>query len=421
MQRRQLIKTGVLVLPATLGACATPMAGQSASIATAFDQEMQALMAAHQFPGGALAVVKDRRLVYARGYGWADREAKSAVKADSLFRIASVSKPITSVAVMQLIEQGKLTLDTQAFVLLGLLPAVASKGEVEPRLRHITIRHLLQHSGGWDRDSSFDPMFRPREIAHATHTPAPAGPAAVIRYMLSQPLDFDPGTRFAYSNFGYCVLGRVIEKLTGQSYEKHVQSKLLAAAGIRRMRLGASLDGQQAPGEVRYYSRGQDLSANVFARQPTPVPRPYGGFHLEAMDSHGGWIASAVDLARFAAALDDPQHSALLRPATSSAMYALPPNVAGRLVGDVTQPGYYACGWRVRPTGSQGRANYWHGGSLPGTSSLLLRLANGLSMVALFNQHSDHALPDDAIDPALQRAAARVTKWPHEDLFASFA
>ena len=137
----------------------------------------------------------------------------------------------------------------------------------------------------------------------------------VIRYMLSRELDFDPGTRYAYSNYGYCVLGRLIEKLSGQTYEEFVREKILAPIGIKQMRIGASLDGKQAPGEVRYYT-ADDERDNVFPGAPEKVSSAYGGFHLEAMDAHGGWIGSAVDLARFAAALDDPQHSPLLKPET---------------------------------------------------------------------------------------------------------
>lgn len=378
-------------------------------------------MAARQVPGGALAVVKDRRLVYARGYGWADRDAKIPVKADSLFRIASVSKPITAVAVLKLIEDRKLSLETKAIPLLGLAPAVASLVDPEPRLRGITIRQLLQHTGGWDRDKSFDPMFRSDEIARVTNTPRPAGPVAVIRYMLSSRLQFDPGECYAYSNFGYCVLGRVIEKVSGQTYEKCVQEKVLAPAGIRRMRIGASLDGRQAPGEVRYYTNGNGRAQNVFPGEPKQVPWPYGGFHLEAMDAHGGWIASAVDLARFAAALDDPQRSPLLKPASFAAMYAPPPPPVSRQADGSLAEAYYGCGWSVRPQGRGGKANYWHTGSLPGTNTLLMRLANGLSIAALFNLRSeDKKLPDGEIDPALHRAAAAVEKWPAHDLFASF-
>ena len=370
-------------------------------------------MSARKIPGGALAMVRNRRLVYARGYGWADGEAKVPARPESLFRIASVSKPVTGVAVMKLVEDGRLKLDAPAFPLLGLQPAIASFRDPEPRLRAITVRQLLQHTGGWDREKSFDPMFRPRRIAEAIHVPAPASAVNVIRYMLSQPLDFDPGSRYAYSNFGYCVLGRLIEKVSGRTYEQYVREKILAPIGVTRMRIGASLAGKQAAGEVRYYASSDGLEPNVFPGGPEKVPAPYGSFHLEAMDAHGGWIASVLDLARFAAALDDPAKCPLLRAGTLAEMYAPPPAPVSRMENGALASAYYGAGWSVRPVEKTGRANYWHNGSLPGTSSLLVRRHDGLSWAALFNRRSeDKDLPDSAIDGALHRAAAVVTGWP---------
>ena len=422
MNRRYFIKAGALTLAAASQGCISRVKTEKkpdpAKIAAAFDLEIEAFMSARGVPGGALAVVKDRRLVYARGYGFADRAKNLPVKADSLFRIASISKSITGVAVLKLVEEGKLALDAKAFPLLGLQPAVQSFVDPEPRLRQITIRQLLQHTGGWDREMSFDPMFRSDRIARANLTPPPASARDVIRYMLARPLDFDPGARFAYSNFGYCVLGRVIEKVTGQTYEQFVQEKILAPIGIRRMRIGASLEGKQAAGEVRYYPNDTAEADNVFPGEPRKVPWPYGGFHLEAMDAHGGWLASAVDLARFAAALDDPAHSPLLKPESFATMYAPPVPPVSRRADGTVESSFYGCGCMVRPVGTEGRVNCWHSGSLPGTSTLLVRLANGLSWAVLFNQRSeDKKLPDDAIDAALQRAAQAVRDWPNHDLF----
>jgi N-acyl-D-amino-acid deacylase len=136
------------------------------------------------------------------------------------------------------------------------------------------------------------------------------------------------------------------------------------------------------------------------------------------MDAHGGWIASAVDLARFAAALDDPKHSPLLKPATFQMMSAPPAPPAWREPDGTLAESYYGGGWLVRPVGGKGKANYWHAGSLPGTSTLLVRRWDGLSWVVLFNQRSaDKKLPDDAIDAALHRAADAVVDWPKENLF----
>ncbi len=95
MNRRHFIKTGSLALAVSTQSCArrATSAGR-VSITEAFDREIDSFMSARTVPGSALAVVKDRRLVYARGYGWADREQQVPVKPDSPFRIASVSKPI---------------------------------------------------------------------------------------------------------------------------------------------------------------------------------------------------------------------------------------------------------------------------------------------------------------------------------------
>ena len=140
MNRRQFIQAGALTLAAASHGCVSRVKSETKSdLAVAFDREMEAFMSARGVPGGAVAVVKDRRLVYARGYGWANREAQIPARPDSLFRIASISKPITGVAVMKLVEDGKLSLDAKAFPLLGIQPAVQSFVDPEPQLDRILL------------------------------------------------------------------------------------------------------------------------------------------------------------------------------------------------------------------------------------------------------------------------------------------
>ena len=386
-----------------------------------FDREIEQFMQARKIPGGALAVVKDRRLVFTRGYGLGNREQREMARATSLFRIASISKPITAVAVLKRVEQGTLDLDARVWECLDLRSLIPDGKQTDERWRQITIRHLLQHTGGWDRDKSFDPMFRSRMIAKELGIASPPGPRNMIRYMLGQPLDFDPGARYAYSNFGYCLLGRVIEKVTGLDYEKSVQQSVLAPLGIRRMRIGRSLAEHQVKDEVRYYLPDEEMAGSVFDTTQGKVPWPYGGFCLESMDAHGGWIASAVDLARLAAAFHDPARCPLLKQATLQSMYAPPYPPVSRNGDGSLKEFYYGCGWLVRPVGKGGHANYWHTGSLPGACTLLVRRHDGLSWVVLFNQRSsDKNLPDNAIDSALHRAADAVKEWPDEDLFPKY-
>jgi N-acyl-D-amino-acid deacylase len=381
---------------------------------------MEGYMTSLDTPGGALAVVKDRRLVYVRGYGWANGERQLPVDPDSLFRIASLTKPMTAVAVLRLVEQGKLRLDTRPFELLTLHRLVPPGKHLDERWKQITVRHLLQHTGGWDREKSFDPMFRSKQIAKDLNAPAPPSAHDVIRYMLGQPLDFDPGARYAYSNFGYCVLGRVIEFATGQPYERYVAQQILRPIGITRMKIGASLDGKQAEGEVRYYMPVPSSTESVFPEHTAKVSAPYGGFYLEAMDSHGGWIGSVIDLARFVAALDDFQRSPLLKEETLHLMVAPPERPVSRKSNGELMDAYYGCGWMVRPIRSTGGVNFWHAGSLPGTYSLLARRHDGVSFAVLFNQRSKRGQKADAeIDGALNRAVDSVSTWPAVDLFRS--
>ena len=155
---------------------------------------------------------------------------------------------------------------------------------------------------------------------------------------------------------------------------------------------------------------------------PIASTEPYTGFCLEAMDSHGAWLASAVDLVRFAAALDDPARTTWLPPAARSLIYEPPAAPVSRRPNGSLKPVYYACGWDVRPVGQDGRANYWHAGSLPGTSTLLVRRHDGLAWAVLFNQRStDPKLPDGAIDGALHEAADAVAEWPEGDLFGKYS
>jgi CubicO group peptidase (beta-lactamase class C family) len=383
------------------------------SISQAFDDTVNSYMKPRKTPGATLAVIKDQRLVYALRYGWADIEKKEAPLPDSLFRIASISKTFTGVAVAKLVTAGRLKMDAPAFEILQLEPLPGEKSD--SRLKSITVRHLLHHTGGWDRDKSGDPMFMSEKIAKANGESPPANQHAIIRYMLGQPLDFNPGAKYAYSNFGYCVLGRIIEKVTGQNYTAWVQENVLSPIGIRRMRQGISRSAGRAEGEVKYYMPDHGLTDGETNTEP------YTGFCLEAMDSHGGWLASALDLARYAAALDNFTDTSWLSPEAKRMLYEPPAPPVSRNPDGSLEPAYYGCGWMVRPVGRNGRANYWHAGSLPGTYTLLVRRYDGLAWAILFNQRSsDPKLPDGDIDGALHRAADSVKEWPEHDLFANY-
>lgn len=347
-----------------------PVSGRAVAELAVFDRAMQQFMTERAIRAGALAVSKDGKLVLARGYGFADREGKRPLPAHAPFRIASIGKPITAAAVRKLIREGKLKADTPVFALLDLTAAPGQ--ESDPRLAGVTVQHLLDHQGGWDRARAHDPMFRPLKIASALGKAGPADSHDVIRYMLGQPLQFGPGTEKCYSNFGYCLLGRVIEKVTGQTYVDHVRSALLEPIGIRGIELGRTLPRDRNPAEPVYLDPRE--GRNVFSPDREEwVPEPDGGFHLEAMDAHGGLIAPAPDLSRFLEAY--------------------------WITGEPRQPG---------ETGS-----HVFFGSLPGTFTMALQTPHGVNVAALFNQRTDPSGKDYfAIRDVLRKAAESVTTWP---------
>ncbi len=410
MARLTLVLAAALVGRA--GLAALPAAGPASPAAEAYDQVIGALMQQHGVPGGAIAVARHGRLVVARGYGVADPAKPAAPLPTSLWRIASVSKPITSVAVFHLVEQGHLTLDQPVLPLLR--PLVPAGGPADPRWAQITVRHLLQHTGGFDRDKSLDPMFVPEQAAEAVNAAAPADAATVVRYMMGLPLDFDPGARHAYSNFGYCVLGRVIEAVIHQTYIDYVRAQVLKPMGIRGMRQARTRAADRQPGEVVYTMPPEtEPVPSVFPNVKGLVPVPYGGFHIEAMDAHGGWLASPVDLARFLVRLEGGGKgfltSASLATMTARPAPPLPQNEAA----------FYACGWMVRPWGKS--ANWWHAGALPGTATILVRTADGYVWAALFNAWPSSFLGE--LDSAMWQARLLVDRqsggrqWPEGDLF----
>ena len=320
-------------------------------------------------PGMSVAIAKQGKFVLEQGFGVADVETKEAVTPEHLFRIASVSKPFTSAAIFSLVEQGRLRLEDFVFGDKGRLGFDFGKA-VPEQVQEITVHHLLTHtSGGWTNKGA-DPMFLNPAMNHRE----------LIEWAIkNQPLSNKPGTAYAYSNFGYCILGRLLEKLTGLPYVQAVQREVLAKCGITTMRIGGDTLAERAQKEVAYSSNG--------------IGAPYG-MKVARMDSHGGWIASASDLVRFAMRVDGfPNPPDILRADTIKTMTT-----------PIAASGAYACGWSVNKV-----PNWWHNGSLPGTSSIMVRTARGLCWAGLVNIRGEGI--GGALDEMMWKIARAVPAW----------
>jgi N-acyl-D-amino-acid deacylase len=398
-----------------------PVTGVAHDDLAPLDRMMTAFVRDHKVPGASLAVTRAGKLVYARGFGHADRDRKRPVQPASLFRIASVSKPLTAAAVLRLVEQKKLHLGDKVWPGMKLEPHVPKGRKLDPRWKDVTVLHCLQHTGGWDRDKSYDPIGIPEKIAKALGTQTPVSAQNVVRYMMGQPLDFTPGQRYAYSNLGYLVLGRLIESASGRGYEQFVKEKVLAPLGIKSMQLGRALPANRAEGEVHYYDPKDRQGPCLYPpKRGQKVPLPDGTENFEGYEAHGGWIASAIDLVRFARAFDDPAKSPLLSEKTIHTMWARPDGAAGKNKKGQPSEAYYGCGWDVRPHG-KGKLNAWHSGYIAGTEALLVRRFDGMDWAVLFNSSAAKGSLADQIDVKVHEAVDRVKKWPGRDLFGKYA
>jgi N-acyl-D-amino-acid deacylase len=390
----------------------TPVTGEP--MIAAFDEWMLAFLKQYAISGGQLAAMRGGKIVYSRGFGYADREKKEAVQPKSLFRIASVSKPITAVAILRLVQQQKLKLSDRIIDVLPIEPHLEKDAKLDERWEKITIEHCLAHTGGWDRDASYDPMFAYGRISKSLEAKLPIGTAEIIRYMRGQPLDSAPGEKYAYSNFGYCLLGRVIEKLgePNATYETNVQREVFLPLGISAPRIGASLEEGRAEGEVRYYTPNDEkVTPSVGPHagdEKHPVLQAYGGWNHEALDAHGGWIASCEDLVRFAAAFDDAalkSSKPLVKEELVREMFSKHATVKGSTS--------YGLGWVLwTPDGSKHQIAD-HGGALPCTAAMLMKLDGRTNVAALFNLGLDKEgnFIGRGLDLKL-KAVADKAEWP---------
>lgn len=388
-----------------------PISGQPVPSLSQLDTIMQTYMAQYSSPGASLAVTVNGRLVFARGYGYAKVDTGEFVQPDSLFRIASNSKPITAAGIYKLIEQGKLSLTTQPFatILNNLTPPPGTT--IDPRYNSITIQELLQHTGGFDDTMVPDPAQTDAVVAATTFgaTP-PATPQLLIKYMLGQPLQHDPGTTYAYSNFGYIVLGYIIEQVSGMPYATYIQNNVFTPAGISRTKPGATMLSGRLPGEVAYYDYpGAPLVPSVEPPVGSQVPYPYGGYSCTLQLANGCWVSSTLDLLRFADNINGQLGTSMFSTYPSSNpfttphfYYAIPPNGAG---------------WE-----------YVFYGSLPGTNSLVRLITNSsttgkVTYAAIFNTRNGTNIeePEGDADNAIAAFVKTVTSWPTGDLFPNYS
>ena len=364
-----------------------------------FDRTIRQFMRRYNLVGASLAIMRNDSLLYAKGYGYADTAAKIETDVYHLFRVASISKLLTAAAIMKLQEDGELLVTDSVFGENGWLNDSVFSNYKDKRFERITIENLLRHQAGFTGLYG-DPMFAPVRVANAMNVTPPAGRDTVIQFALTKRLRFTPGYSTKYSNIGYAVLSKIIEKASGMSYEEYVKEKILTPAGCYDMHIGRSTS--RFDNEVCYYEPGMD-SVQAYDGSGRMVLRSNGGNYIESLSGAGAWVASPVELLKFLSVIDDCpvvpdilSHESIMMMAMRGEHSELP------------------MGWMD----SNNRGTWSRSGTFAGTNAMMRREADGYSWVIVTNTSRwEGPRFTRSLISLMSRAMRQVKSWPARDLF----
>jgi len=362
-----------------------------------------------KIPGISVAIAKEGKLIYAKGFGYADTLTKEPVSVNSLFRIASCSKTITAIGIMKLIEEKKLSIDDVVFGSKGILNDSKYLKFSDKRIENITVRNLLQQTVGWDKND----VVGGNEASHFLKTPTPSVNEDIIQYNLQKGLDFAPSSEHRYSNMNYGTLGEIIEKVTGRKYDEYIKSEIFHPIGIHTAQLGRSRLEDKLKNEVHYYDSSPTLVPSVFDSTKL-VANSYGGFYFEAMPASGDWVSRPIDLVKIILAIDGINTPPdILNKKSVELMMTKPDSIKS----------HYAMGCTV--VGDK----WYHSGALTwGTSALLFKDSNDVCFAITCNtlptEEGTHEEMFQAmfkyikeLHEVLPKALKNITVYPDINLF----
>ncbi len=339
---------------------AAARAGLSPETVRQIERLISAEMSRQHIPALSVAVAADGEVRWTSGFGIADLENFVPATAETVYRVASVAKPLTAAAVLQLVERGTMQMDAPVRTYVPAFPE---------KPWPITIRQLLTHQSGIRH-------YKGDEVASTRYYPTLLEALDIFK---DAPLLFQPGTRSAYSTYGYTLLGAAIEGATGLTYIDALRANIFRPAGMDH----TTIDAVAAiiPNRARGYGKLTDGTPRNASLADTSYKIPAGGL-----------CSTATDLVRFAIALDT---GALLKPATVEQMWTVHPPQAGD--GSTSQPGQqataeprplnYGYGWVIGAR--NGEKEVFHTGGQQGTSTVLVvRPASHVAVGIMANMES---------------------------------
>ena len=268
----------------------------------AMDKKVNAYLRKWHMKGASLAITRGDSLVYAKGYGWADEENGLKMSPRHILRMASVSKLITAAGIMVLHDRGELDIKDPVFGPSGILNDSTITALIKDKGHYkITVEHLMRHQGGFRRD----PLFSSRDVMNQLQLDHAPEAEDFYRVVLNRRLKFAPGSWQSYSNFGYLLLSKVIEKVSGMPYEEFIRTEVLAPAGCYDMHIAGTYYEDKRDNEVRYYTHeGDGKYIEEYNNSNIIVERCYGGNNIPMLSGAGAWCGSPAEIARFVAAID---------------------------------------------------------------------------------------------------------------------
>jgi CubicO group peptidase (beta-lactamase class C family) len=335
------------------------------------DRIVSRFMEREEMHGLSLAFAKDGKVVYSRGFGVVDTLKKDSVQPSTLFRIASISKLVTAIGIGRLCDEKKLNIDQNVFGEDGILNDTVYMPYRDKRITKITIRHLLEHSGGWTQRYG-DPMFNTLAVAHKVGKTPPCDSQSMLKFVTSRRLHFTPGTRCCYSNLGYFILGQIIERVTGMPYENYINKYILYPSGIVDMKIGEGFADLRFENETNYYEPEGSFEVMAYDGSPRMLYKSNGGNNISLLSSAGGWIASATDLLLLSLSVDGKEN--------------YPDIISKKFTKKMATPrkGFDPLGWR----GIDYNGDLFRTGSMPGTQALMKQQKNGISYAIITNTNS---------------------------------
>ena len=366
-----------------------------------FDASINRFMRYWGIRGGSFALMRNDSLLYAKGYGFANTQDSIPCEVRNIFRVASVSKLLTAVAVMHLEETGQLSTQDFVFGEDGILNDSLFLDYRDKKIKKVTVEHLLRHTSGFSNPHG-DAAFNMELVAQFLDKPLPLSMDDMVLYATKNRLRAIPGGRFNYSNLGYIVLSKVIEKVSGIPYETYIKDSILAPIGCYDIHLANNYSDGFRENEVTYYEVKEAEPVPAYDGSDTLVMKSLGGNDVHGLYGAGGWVASPVELLKLVSAINKcPVREDFLTPESIDFMTPY---------GKNAKP----AGW------ASSSAKFWlRSGSMSGTSALIKANKDGYSWVFISNSSSWNG-PGLArqMNREITLALRKVKKWPETDYFA---